>query len=214
MSETPITALLAEARRLEGERTQGPWEWEAHNRVVCNRDGEIFYDDSCGEKVNPESDAAFIAFWGTHAPAILAYVGELEREREEFWREVALGHDIEPREFFETEAPQQGWSSPIAMALHHIWKRDAKVESLIADRDRLAGEVAQIQTLMAEVERLKVGSAEDYDASIAQLQHSERRAERAEAEVTRLTAQWESLKAFLSDASGLAVNAVKLEAQR
>jgi hypothetical protein len=52
---------------------------------------------------------------------------------EEFWREVAQGYDIEPREFFEAEATQQGWSSPVAMALHHIWKRDPKVAAKDAE---------------------------------------------------------------------------------
>ena len=56
---------------------------------------------------------------------------------EEFWREVAQGYDIEPREFFEAEATKQGWSSPVAMAMHHIWKRDPKVAAKDAEIARL-----------------------------------------------------------------------------
>lgn len=43
----------------------------------------------------------------------------------------------EPRQFFEDTAVKDGWSSPIAMAMHHIWKRDAKVKNLLDEVARL-----------------------------------------------------------------------------
>lgn len=45
---------------------------------------------------------------------------------EDFWREVERSYDIEPRAFFEKEAGPTGYSSAVAMAVHHMWKRDVK----------------------------------------------------------------------------------------
>lgn len=47
-------------------------------------------------------------------------------EIEAFWQGVQRGWDIEPREYFEREAPKNGFKFPIAQALHHIWKRCVK----------------------------------------------------------------------------------------
>lgn len=44
----------------------------------------------------------------------------------DFWREVERSYDIEPRAFFEREARPMGYSSAVAMAMHHMWKRDVK----------------------------------------------------------------------------------------
>ncbi len=44
----------------------------------------------------------------------------------DFWREVERSYDIEPRAFFEKEAKLMGYSSAVAMAMHHMWKRDVK----------------------------------------------------------------------------------------
>ncbi len=44
----------------------------------------------------------------------------------DFWREVERSYEIEPRAFFEREAKPMGYSSAVAMAVHHMWKRDVK----------------------------------------------------------------------------------------
>jgi predicted glycosyl hydrolase (DUF1957 family) len=44
---------------------------------------------------------------------------------EEFWQEIERGFDIESREYFAQAFTEIGFSSAIALALHHIWKRDA-----------------------------------------------------------------------------------------
>ena len=79
-------------------------------------------------------------FHKRRAAAAEAQLAARDADVEEFWREVALGYDIEPRQFFEDNAVKDGWSSPIAMALHHIWKRDAKVKNLLDDVARLTEE--------------------------------------------------------------------------
>lgn len=117
MSDTPtIHSLLTEARRLEGERTQGGWTvlenqvpyraagfegTTTERRIITSYDhpqlkgpaGVVNIATVAGTGANLVSidaeDAAFIAFWGTHAPAILAYVGELEQERDQYRRESA-----------------------------------------------------------------------------------------------------------------------------
>lgn len=57
-------------------------------------------------------------------------VEELERDIDKFWHYVENAYDIEPRAYFEKEAPTNGFGSPLAQASHHIWKRDPKVGEL------------------------------------------------------------------------------------
>lgn len=54
-----------------------------------------------------------------------------------FWQFVEHGYDIEPRAFFEKEAPINGFGSPLAQAAHHMWKRNPKVQELEAENDAL-----------------------------------------------------------------------------
>jgi hypothetical protein len=57
-----------------------------------------------------------------------ARVRELEQERDAFWQMVTAGWDIEDRAYFESKAKAMGYGSPEAMAAHHVWKRDPRVE--------------------------------------------------------------------------------------
>lgn len=101
MSETPITALLAEARRLEGERkTALPWssEWR-------------------------KAQGAWENLWAAHATAVLAYVGELEQERDNARSDTQTVADL-----------GKGYAS---------WSRKERA-ALEADRDLLAGEVKRL----------------------------------------------------------------------
>jgi hypothetical protein len=50
-----------------------------------------------------------------------------EEQIEKFWFALEHSWDIEPRSYFEAEAPKNGFGSPLAMAVHYMWKRDAKV---------------------------------------------------------------------------------------
>lgn len=73
--------------------------------------------------------------------------GELQTAREElatlradidkFWHYVENGWDIEPRDYFEKEAPTNGFGSPLAQAAHHVWKRDPRVQKLTDENSRL-----------------------------------------------------------------------------
>lgn len=47
-----------------------------------------------------------------------------------FWEQLRREFDIEPREFFEIKAPESGTWTPEQMAVHHMWKRDPKVQEL------------------------------------------------------------------------------------
>jgi hypothetical protein len=62
------------------------------------------------------------------AEAAEARVRELEQERDAFWQMVTAGWDIEDRAYFESKARAMGYGSPEAMAAHHVWKRDPRVE--------------------------------------------------------------------------------------
>lgn len=46
------------------------------------------------------------------------------------WFGIEHGWDIEPREYFEENAPKSGDWTPLQMAVHYMWKRDRKVEAL------------------------------------------------------------------------------------
>jgi hypothetical protein len=50
-------------------------------------------------------------------------------ERDSLWLEVSRSFDIEPREYFEKEFTM-GFTSPQAMLVHWLWKRDPKVAAL------------------------------------------------------------------------------------
>lgn len=57
-----------------------------------------------------------------------------DKERiDDFWRAVRNGWDIESREYFETKAPKTGDWSPEGMAVHYMWKREAKVKRIQND---------------------------------------------------------------------------------
>lgn len=60
---------------------------------------------------------------------------------EHFWFMVEHGWDIEPRAYFEKEATAMGFRSAVEMAVHHMWKRHAKVwpNAELAARNRTAG---------------------------------------------------------------------------
>ena len=51
----------------------------------------------------------------------------LRAEIDAAWEYLRNGYDIEPREYFEKEAPRNGFKYALAMAMHHIWKRELKV---------------------------------------------------------------------------------------
>jgi hypothetical protein len=42
-------------------------------------------------------------------------------DMEAFWTALENGWEIEPRSYFETEAPKNGFGSPLAMAVHYLW---------------------------------------------------------------------------------------------
>lgn len=61
-------------------------------------------------------------------------------EVEACWTAIHRSFEIEPRSYFETEAPKNGFGSPLAMAMHYIWKRKAKDSE--AEQDGFAAGVA------------------------------------------------------------------------
>jgi hypothetical protein len=55
-----------------------------------------------------------------------------------FWLALERSWEIEPRSYFEKEAPENGFGSPLAMAVHHMWKRDTNTEEARANAIREA----------------------------------------------------------------------------
>lgn len=58
--------------------------------------------------------------------ALTARLAEIEAERDAAWQAIERGWDIEPRTYFEREAPKNGFVYPLAQAMHHLWKRELK----------------------------------------------------------------------------------------
>lgn len=52
---------------------------------------------------------------------------------DKFWWVLERCWNIEPREYFEREAPKNGFGSPLAMAVHYMWKRKTKAPSYVAN---------------------------------------------------------------------------------
>ena len=57
-------------------------------------------------------------------PLIAAHLATLQSAHDTFWRECGRGWIIETREWFEANYQSHGFSDPITMAMHHMWKRD------------------------------------------------------------------------------------------
>lgn len=57
-------------------------------------------------------------------------VKKLEEHLDEFWDHLEYFYDIESRQELEEHAEAWESKNPLLVALHHIWKRDAKVAPL------------------------------------------------------------------------------------
>lgn len=79
-----------------------------------------------------------------------------EQQIDAFWQMLENCFEIEPREYFEQEAPRNGFGSPLAMACFYMWKRDANVEEATRrERERCAG-------IANEYSRTSNGAAPSY----------------------------------------------------
>jgi hypothetical protein len=71
-------------------------------------------------------------------------IAELEADIDKFWSMLHNAWDIEPREYFEKEARENGFDSPLAMAAHYMWKREPSVAAL---REQLKAKDAEIEQM-------------------------------------------------------------------
>lgn len=82
---------------------------------------------------------------------------KIEKQIDEFWEFLPQLFDIESREEFQEMSKEWNPSNPMVVALHHIWKRDAKVESL-------EQEVYALETAKYELEREVIDLEEALEA--------------------------------------------------
>lgn len=66
----------------------------------------------------------------------------LKEEIDATWFYIERGYDIEPRAYFEKEAPTNGFKFALAQAIHHVWKRDPKVAALEAETAQLRADLS------------------------------------------------------------------------
>lgn len=54
-----------------------------------------------------------------------AQLQQAQSDIDQFWETLEQGWDIESRSYFEEQARKNGFDSPLAMAAHYMWKREA-----------------------------------------------------------------------------------------
>jgi len=67
-----------------------------------------------------------VAAVNSYSPEREAAYQASQAEIEAFWTMLDRCWEIEPREYFETEAPKNGFEHATAMAVHYMWKRETK----------------------------------------------------------------------------------------
>ncbi len=89
-----------------------------------------------------------------------AEVRELKKQIDQFWQFVENAYSIEPRAYFEKEAPTNGFGSPLAQAAHHMWKRNPQVQQVERERngqknraDLLEASVIELQRQVTELKK-------------------------------------------------------------
>jgi len=154
-----IADLLARVEALEAENEQ--WRsWGVIEIAVRN-----------------PNVASYMDHWEKRAEAAEAKLAALERDISAFWQYVENAYDVEPRAFFEKEAPVNGFGSPLAQAAHHIWKRDPKV-------DALQREVAELKADLDKTTEACAIAADDRDEANGLRQIAEREVARLTKELT------------------------------
>lgn len=68
-----------------------------------------------------------------------------ETRLSKLWDAVSRTFDIEPRAFFDAEAPRTGDWTPEEMLVHHLWKRDPQVQELEAKLKAAEAKAAQYE---------------------------------------------------------------------
>lgn len=75
---------------------------------------------------------------------------QMRDEIEATWTAIENGFDIEPRAYFEKEAPTNGFRFALVQAMHYLWKRDAKVQELEREVGRFKDGYAKIDIILGE----------------------------------------------------------------
>jgi hypothetical protein len=97
-----------------------------------------------------------------------AYINELETEIDGFWEALLNGYNVESRKEIQEDC-EASWAegtSPLAVALHFVWKREPKVAELEAKVARLTSRGIEdmqftIKELEAELAKHEWVSVED-----------------------------------------------------
>lgn len=114
-----VLSLLNERESLRAEVKR----WKAAIEGLTPQ-GSEYVDD-------PEACAAAIRHrtqWPKQIIELRTALAASQKEINAAWLAIHRSWDIEPREYFEKEAPKNGFNSPLAMAVHYMWKRETKSE--------------------------------------------------------------------------------------
>ena len=145
VSSSSISSTLAEIRERRSKISPTPWEAdldvfdESGEFAACvsNKSTDFLFTSETAVKNDATSasyeagcatqefqDATFIANAPTDIDTLRSIIDSLQAERNAFWAMLHRCWDIEPRSYFEEQAPKNGFDYAPAMAVHYMWKRD------------------------------------------------------------------------------------------
>lgn len=99
--------------------------WQRPSGSDGSRRSIMYIMDDAANKFEYKS-YLYDEFLGPLSPENVSRPSPVEADVEAFWLALERSWDIEPREYFEREAPKNGFGSPLAMAVHYMWKRETK----------------------------------------------------------------------------------------
>lgn len=200
MSTPDRDQLVAEAEKVNAERTPGPWSQDGLYWLLRYADKNMDPDSFDGGVVptNRETDAAFIAFCGTHMGTLLSLLaseGEkvkaLQANLDEAIAEVGDSH----AETAQAEADRDRLTAEVERLKEvcpHFWCQSCDAEAQRSDEDGCC--LSCGASLVAPKRYLDILKNLVIPSWKAEAQTHQERAEKAEAEVTRLTARLTRVK--------------------
>lgn len=135
---------------------------------------EVYHAPQCFLIERPDGPTRRLIFqaqvpaWNTRVAPTAAHP-----DIEAFWTALDRSWNIEPREYFEKEAPKNGFGSPLAMAVHYMWKREVKdVSAAPADEriSRIRERIERLAVSHVDLDEMKLSEIErGYEETIGDL---------------------------------------------
>lgn len=137
--DAPLTLVEAEARMAEHRKNSPeatfrlrPWMNADQRNILLEQESLLL----------EAAEVIKAARWT--GSRLAGEVERLTKQIDSAWHGIEYGWEIEERAWFEKEAPRTGDWSPLAMAVHYMWKRDLKEKAVDAEVERLREALTEI----------------------------------------------------------------------